>query len=432
MRRLLLALVLATVGCSGSCSGGSKPAAPTAKEPYPWALAEADPGGNTPVDEAVREAQRRAKQVQTNHDYVIALGRAWIVKARHSHDAGYYLHAAACAARVLAKEPNNRLAKELMAQVQLSQHNFQEVVRLSEEVLAADPDAVITHGVLSDALFELGRVDEAIAAADKMAVLKPNAASYVRVAYFQWLRGDANAALETSKLAIRAANDPKEPEPRAYALVQAANFFFSRGDYGGADAGYQQALEVLADYPAALVGRGRVAMAQKDPARAAALFEAALAAAPLADTAWRLGDAREAAGDPKAAEAFARAVELGKKDGRTLALFYATKNRQLPDALELAKKELALRPGPYTQDAFAWVALRLGKVDEAKKAIELATASGVKDPLLLFHKGAIALAAGDAKNAKFLLDEALALSPEFDPAGSAEARRLLAALPAAR
>ena len=47
-----------------------------------------------------------------------------------------------------------------------------------------------------------------------MMELKPNTASYVRVSYFQWLKGDVPAALQTARLAIEASRDPAHPEPR--------------------------------------------------------------------------------------------------------------------------------------------------------------------------------------------------------------------------
>jgi tetratricopeptide (TPR) repeat protein len=424
---LLLAASLAVTSCA-RCQNEAPPAPKAAApEKYPWALAIDDPGGNTPVDDVVRDAQKKVKQVPKSDDRTVELGRAWILKARHSGDPGYYLHAAACAQRVLDRDPKNRLAHELFAQVFNSQHEFKAAVAQCEEVFKTDPEAVITLGVYSDALFELGRVEEAMAAADKMVSVKPNTASYVRVAFFQWFKGDANAALETSKLAIQASNDPSQPEPRAYALVQAANFFFSRGDYPGADAGYQQALDIFPGYAPALAGRGRVAMAMNEPARAVPLFQEALAAIPLVDTAWRLGDARLAAGDAAgAAEAWKQVETLGKKDPRTLAAFLAAKAKDLPRALELVNAELEVRPGPYTQDVLAWASYRAGKLDAAKSAIIKVSQGGTKDPLLLFHLGAIELATGDAKNGPFHLKEALALSPAFDPLGAAEAKKLLA------
>jgi tetratricopeptide (TPR) repeat protein len=390
------------------------------------ALAMADPGTNTTVDAQVRAAQEWVRRLPKSTDKMIELGRAWAVKARHSSDPGHYLHVKACAELVLDREADNHLARELLALVFASQHRFNEARELAERVLERDPEAFITLGVLSDVAFELGRMEQAIEAADRMAAFKPNAASYVRVSFFLWLRGKGPQALSAAKLAIEAAEDPANPEPKAYALSQTAGFFFHRGDYEGADAGYDKALAAFPGYPPALAGRGRVAHALGDAKRAVALLEASFRAAPLAETAWRLGDARAAAGDERgAAEVYARVVEIGRAgDRRTLALFYAVKNRDVDEAVRLAAAEMKERPGMYTEDAYGWALYRAGRPADAKQHSEAAIRHGTPDASLLYHAGAVRLALGDRSGEKLVRD-ALTLSPQFDPTAAPEARRLL-------
>jgi tetratricopeptide (TPR) repeat protein len=168
---------------------------------------------------------------------------------------------------------------------------------VAQSILRADPEAVSAWGSLSDALLELGDIEEADRAAQRMMELKPNLASYSRVSYFQWLAGNIPGAIESARLAIDAAGDPGNAEARAWVIVHAAMLFWHRGDYAGADAGFRQALEVVSGYPPALVGRGRVAMAEGDAAQAAAHYERAFRTSPLVETAWLLGEARELVGD---------------------------------------------------------------------------------------------------------------------------------------
>jgi hypothetical protein len=54
---------------------------------------------------------------------------------------------------------------------------------------------------------------------------------------------------------------------------------------------------------------------------------------------------------------------------------------------------------------------------------------GTRDARLLYHAGAIAIAAGDPVRGRRQIADALALNPGFDLTGSAEARRLLAKPP---
>src|SRR5262249_54896755 len=154
------------------------------------------------------------------------------------------------------------------------------------------------------------------------------------------LKGDTRNA----KLLIRDAlmdRSARDPEPAAWTFVEAATIFWHQADYEGADAVYAEALKWVPDYPSALVGRGRVAIARSDPARAVAYLEKAYGMRPLPETAWLLGDARQMLGDAAAArEAYERVVRQGRRgDKLTLALFYATKNRDQDEALRLIEEE---------------------------------------------------------------------------------------------
>src|SRR5262249_55066355 len=145
------------------------------------------------------------------------------------------------------------------------------------------------------------------------------------------------------------------------------------------------------DYPPALVGRGRVAMAQGDFARARDLFERAYRKSPLVETAWLLAMARERAGDAEGARtAFADAEKEGRRaDRRTLSLTFSSRNVEPVEALRLAETEKQARGGVYTEDALAWALYRNGRFAEAEGAIERACRQGTRDPRLLFHHGAI-------------------------------------------
>lgn len=421
----------APAGASGTAAGTGAPdtsgASNEAVSSTAMTLAMAPPGDGSPVDGEVRAAQLWVKRLPKSTDKLIELGRAWVMKARHTADPGYYLHARACVDLVLEREPQSHLARELLAQVQNNQHQFLEAKDTCEQVLAKDPESLIALAVYTDVLYELGRVEEAISTADKLALLKPDLPSYMRVSFFQWLRNDTGAALRSAKLGIEASNDPDRPEPKAYALVQAASYFFHRGDYEGADEGYKKAASTFADYSPALVGRGRVALAKGDAKRAAELLLIAYRQAPLVETAWRLGDARSAAGDAAGAEeAYGWVVKEGRRsDPRTLSLFYSTKNRDIEEALRLAEEEMKVRPGIYTLDAYAWALHRSGKVAEARAAIDKATRFGTRDALLLYHAGAIRIAGGDREGGEKLVNEALALSPKFDPVAAVEAAELV-------
>jgi tetratricopeptide (TPR) repeat protein len=168
-------------------------------------------------------------------------------------------------------------------------------------------------------------------------------------------------------------------------------------------------------------------MARGDAKRAVELLENAYRLSPLVETAWLLGDAKEALGDARGAEeSYGRVIKHGRmNDGRTLALFYATKNRERDEALALAKAELKTRADIYTQDTYAWALYRAGKWEEARAASDKALSLGTKDALIRYHAGAIRMAMNDREGGEKLVREALKQNPHFDRTAAAEAQKLL-------
>ena len=367
----------------------------------------------------------------TWEDGYLLLGRAWVRKARESADPGFYLHAGACAELLLARTPSHTGALNLKGLVLMNQHEFQKARELAESILQRDERDVMAWGTLSDAALELGDFDAAVSAVDHMLAIKPGLPAYSRSSYLRFLRGDDEGAVEAIRLAIGAGLDPSDSEPLAWTLVQAARLFWHRGDYAGADAGLEQALAVAPDYAPALTERGRVALALGEPKRAAELLRRAERKTPAVETLWLLGDALHEAGDALgAAGAYARAEREGLRgDRRTLSLMDSTRNLNGKRALELARREHAHRRDVYTEDALAWALYRNGDIAAARASIARATRLGTPDASLLFHHGAILIAAGEPQRGRALLEKALRQNPRFDVNGAREAAALLGKAP---
>jgi tetratricopeptide (TPR) repeat protein len=437
MTRSCLALLF-VAGSLVACSEKPKSASPPAT-----VETEADPGvrlsanqklalaklpGAGGAENEVTGAQKSVRENMEKDDLWITLGRAWIRKARESNDPGFYLNADACAAVVLEREPSNPLALNLRGLVHLNDHRFEEARDVAQTILAKRADDPMAGGTLSDALLEMGRYEEAIAGTQQMIDLKPDLPSYSRASHLQWMRGDTEHAKQTVKNALDAGRAAKrDPEPGAWVLVQAAMIFWHEGDYEGAGAGFDKALERIVEYPPALVGKGRVAMANGDSKNAADYFARAYATSPLPETAWLLGDAKKAAGDAEgAARSYANVEKDGRRsDPRTLSLFLSTNNQDAGDALALAREEYAKRKDVYTEDALAWALYRAGKLDEAKASIARARRLGTPDARLVYHDGAIKLATGEAAKGKELVQKALKMNRAFDPTAVKEAEQLL-------
>lgn len=384
-------------------------------------------GGQAGADLRIQSAQAIVRQNLQKDDAWVLLGRAWVQKARESNDPGFYLNAEACASVVLERDPDHVMALDLRGLVLLNAHKFTEAKTLADAIVAKHPEDPMAWGTSSDALLELGRYDEAAAAAQTMVDLKPNLPSYSRASHLKWLHGEVSDAKATVRAAIDAGRDrTRDPEPGAWVLVQAAMIFWHEGDYEGAEAGFDRAIERIPDYAPANVGKGRVAMARGDARRASELFERAYASSPLVETAWLLVDAREALADHEGAQRARERVEHDGRltDPRTLSLFWSTRNENTVEALRLAREEYALRKDIVTEDALAWALYRSGELNQAKASILRARRLGTPDARLLYHEGAILLALGEDRPGKALISRALAQNPAFDATAVREARAL--------
>jgi tetratricopeptide (TPR) repeat protein len=388
-------------------------------------LCLADPGGSGREARRFRTAQAAARKRGQPDDWVRA-GGEWVRQARRSSDPGFYLNSDGCAATALVLEPEHAAALDLRGLALLNQHRFAEAQALAERILKRAPQDIAALGLASDALLELGRYDEAAAAAQRQMSILPGMAARARGSYLRWLEGDTRRA----KLLVRdalAGRNPADPEPAAWTFVEAATIFWHEADYAGADAIYVEALRWVLDYPAALVGRARVAMAQKQPRIAIPYLQKAHAARPLVETAWLLGDAQAMAGDSGAAElTYDEALREGRRGDRLgLAYLCAVKNRNIEEAMRAIEEERQHRGGVYVDDVYAWVLYRSGRLAEARQASDRARRLGTRDARLFYHAGAIRIAAGDKDRGRVLVQRALALNPGFDWTGAAEAQALV-------
>jgi tetratricopeptide (TPR) repeat protein len=90
---------------------------------------------------------------------------------------------------ILKAAPGEYSALKVLGAVYLSQHRFAEGVDVAKRAIAVNDRDAWNYGVLGDAYLELGQYQNAFEAFDTMVRLRPDAASYARVAYAHELRG---------------------------------------------------------------------------------------------------------------------------------------------------------------------------------------------------------------------------------------------------
>jgi tetratricopeptide (TPR) repeat protein len=435
MARLTASLAVGLAACEPvETPAASVRALPVAAPPLAGPQAEARALAlAVPEDDRSLQAKAdAARKLGHKPEVWVELGQAWVQRARRSGDPGFHLNADACATVALALAPEFRPALDLRLLVLNNGHRFAEARDAAREILTRDPDDTLALGALSDALLETGALAEAEVAVQRMVDLKPDLPAFSRISYLRWLRGDVEGATEAIRHAYDAGRGSRDPEPAAWTLVQAALIFWHKGDFEGALAGLDLSDALLDDYAPSLQLRGRALLSLDRAAEAVGPLRRAQEISPLPETAWLLADALRGTGDAAGAEAAdTRAVTLGRQmDKRTLAQHLAARNRDIPAAVVAARAEAAERGGPYIDDALAFALYRTGRPEdlaEARRLIERATSGGLPDARVMFHAGAILLAAGEPEAGRRWLEKALKTNPAFDADGVAEARRLLEA-----
>jgi tetratricopeptide (TPR) repeat protein len=342
----------------------------------------------------------------------------FIRKARETGDFGLNTNAENAVKKALEIEPENWDSQKLQSSLHLTFHRFDEALKLGKTLQQSSPNDSFVYGILTDANVELGNYTEAVEAVQKMVDLKPNMSAYARVGYVRSLHGDSLGAIEAMKLAAKTA-DPNDKESQSWCLVHLGDEFFKSGKFAEAEKVYDEALKIFPDYAAAMVGKGRVRMANNDSETAIKLLSDAQNRQPLVETVITLGDIYTKLNQTdKAKQQYDLAETIEAKfdnaDQRRLALLWADNDQKLNDALAIAEREHANRKDIFTADIFAWCLYKKGRLTEAKSAIDEAMRLNNKDARFFYHAGMIEKGLGNKKEAKRLLNVALQTNPMFD------------------
>lgn len=356
------------------------------------------------------------------------LALSYIQKMRETVDFSYLTRADALVESVLARDPGNYESLRLRSEIDMERHEFARVADYSQEMTRLAPDDPANWGTLGDSLMELGRYQAAGEAYAKMLSLRPDLASYNRVAWYQFVNGHVDQAIALMKNAIAA--DSPAAENVAWCWNDLGNIYFKTGQLADAEQAYSKALAAFPGYYPAYAGMGRLRAAQKRWKEAIEDYRHAQATVPMPEFAAALEDLYRLAGNPVESRKQRDLLEAidkmnrssGERTNRNLALIFADRDRNLDRAAELVENEIKVRPDVYTQDALAWVRYKQKRFDEAEAAAEKALALGTPEPAFYYHAGLIAAALGKSEESTARLQRETELNAKFD-AGWALARR---------
>ena len=373
--------------------------------------------------------------VRSRPDDVLALtqlGFGYQLRWRETADPSFLPRSEAALRQALRAQPDEPDAILGLGSLALIRHEFRGALEYGRRARLLLPGSARPYGVIGDALVELGRYDAAFAAFQRMVTLRPNLASYARVAYARELTGDLPGALEAMQLALDSAGG--QPEPAAFALVEIAKLERLLGRVRAARQHAAAALRALPGYPAAslvLAGldarSGRIEQALGRAHRAADAVptpESYVLLAELFDRAGRHGEARTAR---QTVAAMDRLLEAsGVRVDLESAVYRSDIGVRPGETVELARSARTARPSIYGDDALGWALARAGRCREGLAFLERSLRLGTRDPLLFFHRGYAEGCVGNAGAMREWYARALELDPEFSLRWAPVARAALA------
>ena len=406
---------------------------PSTLVPEPASLL-ARPGiGGGSLETQIAGLRQRLQELPSDRRAFASLGIAYVAQARATGDPSLYPKAEeALDASLRLGARHNEDALLGLGALALARHDFGAALAFGRRAAEIDPFGADAHGVIGDALLELGRYDEAFAAFQTMVDTRPDLASYARVSYARELQGDVRGATRAMTLAFDAAATSGDAAWAAYQLGELA---FGSGDVRAAASWYHRGLGLDPSFVPNLAGTAKVAWARGDARLAIQRYAEVTARYPSPEFVVALADLYRVTGRDAQAqeqEAVVRALhDLADGNGVNadleLALFDADHGDEAI-ALEAARSEWARRRSVHVADAFAWALYANGRYEQAATFADRALRLGTRNATFLFHAGMIRLALGNDRAARSYLRRAVAVNPNFSILHAETAERILSRL----
>ncbi len=446
----VLSISVVILGVVAGWVGVASHLAQAATDPYPFQKIVHDPFDPAQKDREIAFHEGRVRRDPAGAIGWAMLSGAYVDRSRESDsysDAVKGENAARTSLKLRTK--GNLGAQTRLIGSLLQQHRFLDALAVDEKALKIwDPEESLTQ-LHMDILIELGRYEQAakVEEAHPEAFASPVGKSVV--AHYDAITGRPLEALQL----LRAAYD--EVDKSAGATAENMAWFEEKmgeslvmmGRSDEAQIAFKKTLELYPRSYKAYANLCRLAIGRGDWKAAIECGDRSNAIAPMPDILAMVGDAYAQLGNRQAAESqYLKVVALaGKPSGpanglhefagatgghghtldRQYAMFCADHSRDLDGGYACALRELQVRRDVFAFDTFAWICLKRGEIDEARRAIDLALSHGTRDARMLYHAGRIYAAANRPQEAASFLNQALDLDPDFDALEAQDARSLL-------
>lgn len=369
----------------------------------------------------------------------IALGQLaglYLQRGRESGNYEDFTRAEQFAKRSLSFRTNrNGKSFVTLASSLLAQHRFAEAMAAAKTVVKLEPDIPQYRALLGETQLELGDYRASAVSFASLHSVRTHLSIAPRLARFAEVSGrtaEARKLLRDARDASLARPD-LPPEQVAWFHLRLGEVEARAGRPRGAREAFSSGLLLAPDDYRLLGALARLETTQGDPRKAVELAERSLAERLDPVTLGTLSEAYEIMGDSsRAGEAF-RAMELSvtAQPGayhRAWGLFLLDHDRRVPEVLQKAREEIAIRKDIYGYDLLGWALFKQGLHVEARRAARQALRLGTEDASLFYHAGMIERALGDRAAARDYLERALTINSEFHPIQARIAREALESL----
>lgn len=366
------------------------------------------------------------------------LAAEYLKRFREVGDVEDLLRAEQATRRSLAIQPHHNIgASIVLSSTLLSQHQFWEALQVVTGVQEMVPDNPNIASLMASIQMELGDYEAAHQLLQSLTTESTNSGHNAVAARYLELTGNLAAARQLLDQTMQQTDAfyTISAETRAWFHVRAGDLAFVAGDCDLSEQRYREALELFPMDVPAFTGLTRLYATQHRWQDALEAANQGIELVPLVETLGYKADAQRALGDSEGSSATEELIgvvaHLSKVKGiydRALAVYYTEHGIHLPEALEIAQREVAVRDDIYAEDTLAWAAAANGRWQEAQQAMQRATRYGTEDALLQFHAGMIALHCGNSEEAIARLTQAVSLNSQFHHKYADEARQVLAKL----
>ena len=359
-------------------------------------------------------------RVKTDPEGAIALRElagAYLARQRETGENADSVRAEDAARQSLRILPrHNAIALNRLSRSLLAQHRFPEALDLAERAAKLDSQA---QRLRADILLELGDYDGAERALAQVPPRENDPSSKAVRARILEANGQPDLALDLMRDAMEQADKSflMLHESVAWYHTMVGHMLIDTGQLDEGERACREALDIFPRDYRAMTGLAEAATWRGDWRGAIEWGRKALEIASQNPEALKLlGDAHAAQGDRKEAERqYGLLKDLAHSFphiyDRHWVLFCADHDRDLDEALALAREDLELRQDLHAYDALAWVCFKKGLQSEAESAMRKAFARETRDASLFYHAGMIARARGDSVQAEAYFSRARAINP---------------------